>query len=172
MLAGAPPARAQDWRVIPPTAPAPPPPADAEAPYATIGGLQAYPDRLGLDAFGLTRYGLLLEVSFSVRNLGGRRGRVDVFFRPQGGSFISGAEGFYASVEGLVSVRRPFQTVTNDDSFDRVALFIPREELRLANGSYTLETVVLVRSADRLLGRAVFAFPYRHHIPKETGAGE
>jgi hypothetical protein len=113
-----------------------------------------------------------MEVSFRVLNMEGRSGRVDIFFRPQGGDFIPGAEGFYASIEKLVSVRRPFQCVTKNDRFERVGLFMPREELRLRNGSYTLEAVILVRSSDRLLSKATFSFPYRHNVPKDTGPKE
>lgn len=163
---------AQAWKIIPPTQPAPDPPSDPRAPSAEIGDFRVYPDRLGVDSFGLSRYGLLASLDFRVRNMEGRSGRVDIFFRPQGGDFIPGAEGFYASIEKLVSVRRPFQCLTNDDRFEKVGLFIPRDELRLVNGSYNLEAVILIRSSDRLLSKAVFSFPYRHNIPKDTGPQE
>lgn len=163
---------AQAWEIIPPTQTVKTPPEDPKAPWAEIYDFQVYPDRLGLDAFGLSRYGLFLEVSFRAYNMNGASGRVDIFFRPKGGDFISGGAGFYASVEGLVSVRRPFQTLTDNDRFAKVGLFMPRDELRLPDGSYTMETVVLVRSADRLLGRAVFSFPYTHSTKKKTWPAE
>jgi hypothetical protein len=167
-----PPCFAQAWSIIPPTQTVPPHPEDPSAPWAEIYDFRVFPDRLGLDSFGLARHGLFLEVSFRAHNMNGKSGRVDLFFRPQGGDFIPEATGFYASIEGLVSVRRPFNTLTENDRFDKVGLFMPREELRLKDGSYTLETVVLIRSADRLLGRAVFSFPYNHRTKKDTGPSE
>ena len=161
---------AQAWQVIPPTQTMPAAPLDPNAPSGTVENLKILPDRLGLDGSGLARFGLRLEVDFTIRNFAGRRGRTDIFFRPQNGDFISGGEGFYASIEGLVSVRRYFKTRTNDDKFESIGLFIPHDELRLAEGDYTMETVILLRSADRLLGRATFSFPYRHRARKAIDA--
>lgn len=169
---GAKPALAQSWKVIPPTQKVDALASDPTVPVAEIDDFKVYPDRLGYDSFGLTRYGLFLEVTFRVRNMAGRSGRVDIFFRPQGGDFISGAEGFYASIEKLVSVRRPFQSLADSDRFKDVGLFIPRDELRIPNGSYTLEAVILVRSSDKLLGRAVFSFPYTQRVPSNSGPQE
>lgn len=168
LVLGANTALAQSWEIIPPTQKIEAPPSDPGEPVAEIDDFKVYPDRLSLDSFGLTRYGLFLEVTFRVRNMAGRSGRVDIFFRPKGGDFISGAEGFYASIEKLVSVRRPFQSLTDSDRFKDVGLFIPRDELRIPNGSYTLEAVILVRSSDKLLGRAVFSFPYEQRVPSKS----
>lgn len=165
------PASSQAWRIIPPTEELQQPP-DNNAPAAEIDDLRVYPDRLGLDAFGLSRYGLAVALNFKVKHMAGQTGRIDIFFRPQGGDFISGGQGFYASIEGYVSVRRPFKCLTDDDSYKDVALFIPQEEMRLREGSYTLEAVVLLRSSDRLLSKAVFAFPYQHKIHRGPGWGD